>query len=566
MSELSEIQYKVNEQRRLNNELKNELSAIVNGVQSAYNKWNNLCNNISNSLNAGAQRVNASQSSINAAYEMQAEIDNMYVLFKNIELANKKIRECNNKKIYDFANYSAVRKIVSAILDNVEKSFVSDSVITKSIEVKHLQTPDYWLTCALLSIMAWRNDDKKLAQQALEKACQLDKKETAVFFLAFNLRMGRESAAIKWFEYYQSCDLSGEDDRTFLLLFSIVNKVINENCSDILISKVNDFIKKVISDDMAKSGYNEEDVLSRISMYLRRFIPNESIGYSVLLKYCKERDYLQSEMMLAKANVNILDFILKAVNVSDEEKKNYLNSFIENVVKKPNSVELEVNDEIEYNELIIKYQGNIDRAKEEFDGIKTHRENEFDIVVEMIDWIYKSEQQEEVNPMVKANMLSITKDLNRKSVERHFDNYRKSFKTNFAIQIEEYETTANLTDESGECAKIKTYMNEQKNTALSSVKTWIAFIGFGVALLSVIGAFAVAIPLLAFAVIGIVFGVVYLLVCKSKKASIIRDYDNKSSVYEGIMKNMISEFDLYSKKYKEYDSYSEKIIEEFEKM
>lgn len=566
MSELSEIQYKVNEQRRLNNELKNELSTIVNGVQNAYNKWNNLCSNISNSLNAGAQRVNASQGSINAAYEMQAEIDNMYILFKNIELANKKIRECNNKKIYDFANYSAVRKIVSAILDNVEKSFVSDAVITKSVEVKHLQVPDYWLTCALLSIMAWRNDNKKLAEQALEKACQLDKKETAVFFLAFNLRMGRESAAIKWFEYYQSCDLSGEDDKTFLLLFSIVNKVINENCSDVLVSKVNDFIKKVISDDMTNSGYNEEEVLSRISMYLRRFIPNESIGYSVLLKYCKERDYLQSEMMLAKANINILDFILKTVNVSDEEKKNYLNSFIENVVKKPNSVELEVNDEIEYNELIIKYQGNIDRAKEEFDSIKSHRENEFDIVIEMIDWIYKSEQKEEVNPMVKANMLSISKDLNMKSVERHFDNYRKSFKTNYAIQIEGYETTANLTDESGECAKIKTYMSEQKNAALSSVKTWIAFIGFGVALLSIIGAFAVAVPLLAFTVIGIAFGVIYLLVCKSKKASIIRDYDNKASVYEGIMKNMISEFDSYSKKYKEYDSYSEKIIEEFDKM
>ena len=84
-----------------------------------------------------------------------------YVGLKNIELANKRIRECNNKKIYDFANYSAVRKIVIAMLDNIELGLVSDETITKAVEIKHLQLPDYWLTCALLSLMAWKNDDKE---------------------------------------------------------------------------------------------------------------------------------------------------------------------------------------------------------------------------------------------------------------------------------------------------------------------------------------------------------------------------------------------------------------------
>ena len=182
MSSVSEMQWKVNEQRRINSELHSELNAIANGISSTYNKWERLCGNITTSLNNGAQRVAASQNYMNAAYEMQGEIDRLYVLFKNIEQANKKIRECNNKKIYDFANYNAVRKIVSAMLDNLEVSLVSDKTITKVVEIKHLQIPDYWLTCALLSIMAWRNNDKALADQALERACKLDKKETAVFY------------------------------------------------------------------------------------------------------------------------------------------------------------------------------------------------------------------------------------------------------------------------------------------------------------------------------------------------------------------------------------------------
>lgn len=98
MSSVSDMQWRVNEQRRINSELHSELNAIANGISNTHNKWDRLCNNISNSLNNGAQRVAASQNYMNAAYEMQGEIDKLYVLFKNIEQANKKIRECNNKK------------------------------------------------------------------------------------------------------------------------------------------------------------------------------------------------------------------------------------------------------------------------------------------------------------------------------------------------------------------------------------------------------------------------------------------------------------------------------------
>ena len=325
MSSVSEMQWKVNEARRENYELRNELNAIASGISNAYNRWDRLCNNISNTLHNGTKRVEASQNYMNAAYDMQGEIDNLYVLFKNIEMANKKIRECNNKKIYDFANYSAVRKIVSAMLDNLEVSLVSDETITRVVEIKHLQLPDYWLTCALLSIMAWRNNDKALAQQALERACKLDKKETAVFFLAFNLRMGRESAALKWFEYYQTCELTGEDDRTFVLLFSIVNQAINENCSDEVVSKINAFLNRVIEEDLMRSGYSESDMIAKILRHLYRFVPNDTIGYTVLMKYCKERDYLTFQMMLAKANINILDFILKTMHITDADRKDYLN-------------------------------------------------------------------------------------------------------------------------------------------------------------------------------------------------------------------------------------------------
>ena len=566
MSSVSEMQWKVNEQRRINNELHSELNAIANGISSTYNKWERLCGNITTSLNNGAQRVAASQNYMNAAYEMQGEIDRLYVLFKNIEQANKKIRECNNKKIYDFANYNAVRKIVSAMLDNLEVSLVSDKTITKVVEIKHLQIPDYWLTCALLSIMAWRNNDKALADQALERACKLDKKETAVFFMAFNLRMGRESAALKWFSYYQTCDLTGEDDRTFLLLFSIVNNAIKENCSDEVISKVSKFITRIINDDLDRNGYSESEVINKILRYLHRFVPNETIGYTVLMKYCKEKDYLASQMMLAKANIHILDFILKTVNVTDTQRIDYLNSFIEDTVKKPNSVELGVEDEILYNELIIKHQGNIEAAKEEFAQIRTHRENDLDIIAEMVDWIYRTDQKKEVHPVVRSNLFNTTKEINQKSVQTYVNSYRSRFKANYNIQINDYATTANLTDFSGEAAKLKSFIETKKANKLGTVKTWPSFLGFGAAALGIVGAVAMSPALLVFTVAGAGFGVFNLLYCNAKRNGIIRDHDNEYQLSESILKGIINDFGAYRQEYSEYDSYAQKIEDEFDKL
>lgn len=566
MSSLSEMRSLVNEQRRLNNELTSELNTITNGINSAYNRWNNLCNSVSNTMSNGASRVKSSHDAITAAYELQGEIDKMYVLFKNIELANKKIRACNNRKIYDFANYSAVRKIVTAILDNLEMGLVSDATITKAVEIKHLQLPDYWLTCALLSLMAWRNDDREFAEHALARACQLDKKNCAVFFLVFNIRMGRETAALKWFEYYQTCELTGDDQKTFLILFFIVSEAITQNCSATFVSEIKKFINHIVEENMKSNGYNEEEMINRIFRYTRRYVPNETIDYPVLSKYCLERDLLNLEMVNAKANIGILDFILKTVNVTDKEKKDYLNNFIIELVGKPNSVEIEVEDEIKYNEYIISNQGDIEAAKSEFEAYKSHRENSFDIILEMLDWIYKS-GVDDVNPMVKRNLFVLTKELNKKSFLKHINVYRSSFKNTYKIKINDYETIADFKNESGECSKFRAFIDDKKNKLLSHVKMWPSFICFGGAVIAGVGAIAIpAYALFVLTAIGALAGGGVILGNNIKRKQISIDCENEYVAGEAIIKNIISDYNQYLEKYNEYDSYAKKIEEEMDKL
>lgn len=180
-SRLNQLQSELRAAERYNAELRGELSTVEHGVSRAHKDLEDYNDKLRSTLDRCNGTMQYSHQRVIDAIEVQGEIERMYVRFKQVELANKKIREANNKKYYDFANYRTVRKIVQGIMDNLDVNMVSDKTITKSVEVQHLQTPDYWLTCVLISVMAWKNDDRELADRAMARAIKLDKKNSAVF-------------------------------------------------------------------------------------------------------------------------------------------------------------------------------------------------------------------------------------------------------------------------------------------------------------------------------------------------------------------------------------------------
>ena len=566
MSSVSEMRSAVAQQERINSQLRNELYALSNGISKASNSWYNLTNLINNTLNNGANRVISSHERTVQAYELQCEIEKMYKLFKNIELANKKIRACKNKIYYEFANYSAVRKIVQAMLNNIETTFVSDATITKAVEVKHLQLPDYWLTCALLSIMAWRNDDKQLAQKALERACKLDKKNTSIFFFAFHIRIGKDNVALKWFSNYITCARTGEDQQNIMLMFSIINKTIVENCNDELISKINGFINQLIKEDISRSGYSEDEVIERIRAYLGAYRANDSVDYPLLANYCKEMDFLKSELMAAKSNIKILDFILKTVNVTVKEKNDFLNQFIDDLIAKTNKSEKDISNEIKYNELVISHNGNVEAAKSEYDEWLTHNETEFTIITEMIDWIYKQDS-DGMNPTIRQMMFKLTKNLNHEAIKRNVEAYRNRFKKKLDIKINEYETKADFSNVNGECTKIEDYFNNKAQELIALEKMWPCFIWFGIGAAAIAGTIAMQAPqLLVGTAIGAIGGIIKIVATKKKKERIAKDCEIASNSTKGSFMQLAEEFKKFVSEYHEYDNYYNEIESEFAKL
>lgn len=564
-SKLNALERELSQAQQINRELRGELSTITNGVSNANKELNDYNSKIRNTLDNCNVTMNSSHQRVVDAIALQGEIEVLYTRFKHVELANKKIRECNNKKYYDFANYRTVRKIIQGIMDNLDVHMVSDKTIIKSVEVQHLQTPDYWLTCVLISVMAWRDNDKELADRAMARAINLDKKNSAIFYMLFNLRMGRDEAALKWFYTYQECEIKGSDQRTFLMLFSLVSKTLSETVDENTKNEVFSFIKKVIDANMKASDYNEDEIIVWIKHYFNRMQPSEQLQYSMLRKCCSEFEQLTSTMMQAKNNINILEFILKTSNVPEEQKNTFLKGYIDELIASPNQAEKEVYDEITYNELVIKLEGDVTAAKEQFDDEQTKKADDLNLIAEMIDWIYERESQE-VNGQIKLSMFTLTKMLQEKAAESHVDDYRARKKDNYAATLDEYSTTINFKREDEEYDKIKKFYTEKKDAELATVKVWPAFIGFGVAIATLIGCFIVGYGLIVLSLGGAGYGAFKLLSNKSHVNQCERKCEENIKVTSETMSKLFAEFKQYNKELDEYDAYYEQIKDAFAKI
>ena len=202
-SQLSQIRSEISRVERENQQIRSELGALAASASANSANLIGTSNNARNAMENSRNTINYSNEQLKKTFNVQLQIKEMYFIFKDVETANKKIRMLNNKLYFDYKNQAMVRKIVRAFVDNLELNLVSDERIYKALEKEFLQAPDYWLAYVLLSIMYWKNDNKKKADQCLEEALKRNSKSTAIFFMLFYLKLSRVDVALDWFYYYK---------------------------------------------------------------------------------------------------------------------------------------------------------------------------------------------------------------------------------------------------------------------------------------------------------------------------------------------------------------------------
>ncbi|MBT1174053.1 hypothetical protein JS530_00715 [Bifidobacterium sp. LC6] len=469
-AEVARKQGVLNGVNHANDQLAQEISYVVGAMDAANRDLNNTSDNIRAHLGGASNTLGSAHQQIIAAYEVQQSMDALYMRLKQMELANKRIRECNNKKFYDFAVYRTVRKIVQGIMDNLDFSMISEQVIAKAVERKQLENPDYWLTSVLVAVVAWHADQRERAQRALDRAMKLDGRKTASFLMIFYLRLHREQTALKWFSYLASGKLKGAEKPMVLLFFSMLSKTIEDSMSDQSRQIITRYINTLIADGMRRGGQAQSATIGRIADAFAALADDASFPYEAIRGSVPSYAGLQRSLQLAANNANVIDFIAEIMNVEEAQRNEFLKQYIDFVVAAPCTVEQQVYDEIDRNEYIIKFQGDVQAAQQAYEAHKQHDVKDFDIITEMMDWIYTTSGRAESNPQMRKNMLVATKELQQQAGDLYIQRYRTLFTPVQHIVIDDFAIQGDLRNVEGNAAQAKQFYEGKAAVEKAQVK------------------------------------------------------------------------------------------------
>lgn len=559
-SQIRSLESELYDIERENRRLQSEVNESVGAIHRADQSLANTASAVRNRLNGDNNVLRAAHQKIIAAHELQRDMDAVYQRLKQMELANKRIRECNNTIYYDFAVYRQVRRIVQGMMDNLDFSMISDDVLHKAIERNHLENPDYWLTCVLVAVVAWLSDQRERAQRALDKAMRLDDRKTASFLMVFQLRLHREDAALKWFAYLTSAPLKGSEKPMVLLFFSMLSQTIGDRLSDKARATVSEYIVGLIDAEIAKSGESREQTVSRISDAFASFADDKHFDYDKLRRHVANSDQLVQALALARNNANIIDFIAETVNVDEAQRNEFLKTYIDDIVAQPCSAEQDVYDEIQRNEFIIKFEGDKDAAQRAYEERKRHDTSDFNIVEEMMTWIYTPSGRQEANPQMRKNMMIATRQLQQEAGDLYIERYRAMVGPSRPVTIDDFSTVTDLSDPAEAMRKAETFYRERAEAEKAELKDLGAIVLMVVGVVGGVALAAMVAPALAgVGVICLAVGAVWLLMNRSQRQRIDLQYQQKIRSVQERLKELQGEWKAFLDEFHENDLLSQKL-------
>lgn len=555
-SEISSLERECSQLERECSQLQSELNAIVSAASSATTAVVRSRDNAVRTLDNSTNLVAYSNQMMNGVIAEQEHIKVLYRGFKNVETANKRIRELTNHIYFEFSNFRMVRKIVRAFVDNMNLDMVRPEIIEKSVEKEHLQSPDFWLSCSMLAVMHWKDDRQEAANRALQKAMELDARQTTLFFMAFNLLVGRRDAALKWFRCYRDMPKTGHDANVILLLLHATN--LREPGKDPLSQEIADYLKAEYGRSLSLNDMTK--VVLGIKSHFLHFNTTETFSFDVLRSYVKDYSTMANALSMAKDNQAVLAYVESVNTTTLSRGQVFIERFINEVLDTPDQKERAYTDEIAYNEMIIKCVGDLTRAHEEFKKAKEKVDAPLNLLAECIDWLF-APSMPGVSELAKSNMFILCRDVIIMAYKAYVSEYRGAMSKTHPVAIKDYATTMNFEDKAGEMKKAEAFYEQKKANQIASVKNTNVILCIVFAVLALAGGIA------SFIGVGAALGIVCIVLSlalgggaflciksnQKKKEDIAKACDAALAKTRQVIEALFTDFAEYCKVFAEKD-------------
>ncbi len=459
-----------------------------------------------------------------------------------------------------FGLYDKVRKVLLGILQSVDTGLVSKNSITCATEKLMLGTPRYWLTPSLIAIAAWLSDDKELAIKGLNEGLKRNLMKTELMFTLINNRLKRNNASFIWLsKYFEIQNPLEMPQETLILLGAYTDGIFGPDSQGICAKQIEKWINFLSKDEervksLEKIWFNKIDLLE--------VEENNSIPFNYLSSLCLEWENIRKLLENAKKQVSFLNY-LKNIIEKEDVRKNYtedLDDLLYKLVNDYDEDEFELKKKKKLAELIIKYQGDKEKAQQDF---YTNVTILFENKVSFFDILVNSVNQTDMSPVLRKLALFLMKEW---VINAHNDftaKYRLTYPKFVTIKIKDWSGTTQDGSNTNELiASFNNYIQDIFNRALNLVKKPLiitAVLSF-VCLIWLLGSSFNGFACLVSMIVGFNF-IKNLFNYISTRATLVEARQQDMENGKQSINAFCAEFVDWQKAYKKADSVSKEVIE-----
>lgn len=285
-----------------------------------------------------------------------------------------KIRQELDKK---YGHYDIVRRTTTGILQADDLGIVKKNTISNATEELMISTPGYWLAPCLVALAAWINDQPELAERALKEGIKRNDEKTSLFFALICRRAGRKGACLKWTQrYLENQDEENLDRKTIIVLDAFASGLLGADTEGIISRQMNEWLEHLEE----KPGFTEQQTKQWSDAIKLKKKPVDTSSYTYLKKYSKTWPVLEGILEGAHLHAEMLGYLTAIFEqeVSTATVKEQLDEILDSLVTDFDDEELPLRKEEKFEQFIVDFQGDENRAKQnmavEQSAFDTHKD------------------------------------------------------------------------------------------------------------------------------------------------------------------------------------------------
>lgn len=337
--------------------------ADISGIERNLANIHGTLENITSEVEFTNRKVNVVEGDL-------AKLQNDFDYFVQYYMGKTNVLEAKNNLIMirqeleqKFGKYKIVRAHAIGILQADDLGIVRKETISTATEELMIATPSYWLAPCLVALAAWINDQPELAQQALKEGIRRNDEKTSLFFALICKRANRKAACLKWTQrYLANQNEESLDRKAIIVLDAYASGLFGVDTDGLIAKQIEHWIARLSE----KNGFIEQQIKQWSKAINSKRVPIDTSSYVYLRKYSNTwsqlADVLEGAYLHSKIYAYFADIFNQAV--SNESLKNQLDDILTSLVTDFDDEELPLKQDEELNQLIVKFSGDIKRAKQ----------------------------------------------------------------------------------------------------------------------------------------------------------------------------------------------------------